>query len=105
MMRTQRQKAPAVQAAPRPTETAPPILPWRDFLSLDIRSLALMRIGLGLVLLGDWIQRLPDLYAHATDAGVMPRSLAGRLPVVPISIHFYSGELWYQALLAGIALL
>jgi hypothetical protein len=105
-MRTQRQKAPAAQTAPPPTGAAQSILPWRDFLSLDIRSLAVMRIGLGLVLLGDWLQRLPDLSAHATDTGVMPRSLVAGLPLVPpISIHFYSGEVWYQALLAGIALI
>jgi hypothetical protein len=37
---------------------------------------------------------------------MMPRSLVSGIPTVqPISIHFYSGELWYQALLAGIALL
>ena len=51
-----------------------PLLPWwqRPF-AIDLRSLALVRIGLGLLLLADLIFRWPDLVAHYSDSGVLPR--------------------------------
>jgi hypothetical protein len=42
---------------------------------LDVRSLALFRICLALLLIGDLLYRGQDLQAHYTDAGVMPLSL------------------------------
>ncbi len=40
------------------------VLPLKEFFSLDVRSLALFRIGLGIMILLDWIDRLPDLAAQ-----------------------------------------
>ncbi|MGL4550833.1 MAG: hypothetical protein ACRC33_06570, partial [Gemmataceae bacterium] len=81
-----------------------PFLPYRDFFALDVRSLALFRVLMATLLLLDWVCRLPDLSAHYTDAGVLPRDL---LPdgVLSFSVHLFSGDYWYQAALAGLAIL
>ena len=42
-------------------------LPVREFFTLDIRSLALMRIGLAVVLLIDWLDRLPAMLAACEE--------------------------------------
>jgi hypothetical protein len=79
------------------------ILPLREFFSLDLRSLALLRVGLAFMLILDWLDRLPDLYAHYSDAGIVPRHVITGLH--PVSIHMFSGETWFQAVLAVIALI
>jgi hypothetical protein len=60
---------------------------------LDLRSLALMRIALGSVLLFDLLFRALYLEAHYTDAGVLPRSalLDESSLFFSISIYFISG--------------
>ena len=79
-----------------------PLIPWREIVSLDLRSLAALRIGLGALLVLDWVDRLPDLRAHYSDAGVMPRhALDG---ILPLSIHLFSGATWFQGALAGVAI-
>jgi hypothetical protein len=77
-------------------------LPLREFFSLDVRSLAVFRIGLGLCLISDWLDRVPDLRAHYSDAGIVPR--AALTDPGPITIHFFSGEPWFQGLLVAVAL-
>ena len=47
----------------------------REIFSLDLRSLALFRLGLGLVLVFDLCSRLGDVRAHYTDYGILPRVL------------------------------
>ncbi len=42
---------------------------------LDLRSLALFRIGLAALILGDLIWRARDLRAFYTDFGVLPRAV------------------------------
>lgn len=42
---------------------------------IDVRSLALFRICLALVMIGDLLYRAQDLSAHYTDAGVLPIAL------------------------------
>lgn len=93
----------ATKPQPRPDTPPPSVVPFRDFFSLDIRSLAVFRIALALVLIADWLDRLPDLYTLYSDHGIVPREAITGL--VPISVHFYSGEVWYQGVLVGIALL
>lgn len=67
---------------------------------LDLRSLALFRIGLALVVLADLIIRAGDLTAHYTDAGVMPRSLlATILKPWYWSVHALGGQTWFQVIL------
>ena len=58
--------------------------------------MALFRIGLGLTLLVDLAGRWPDLVAHYTDDGVLPRSIA---PVYTISVHGLDGSATYAGLL------
>lgn len=69
--------------------------------SLDLRSLALFRIALGSVLLGDLIWRAGDLTVFYTDFGVLPRAalLDKFSPAQRFSIHMMSGQLVVQALL------
>jgi hypothetical protein len=66
------------------------------FFGLDLRSLALFRIGLGLTLLADLAGRWPDLVAHYTDAGVLPHNVT---PVYTISIHGLFGSATYEGFL------
>src|SRR5262245_4246164 len=87
--------------APRSTGVAG-FLPVKEFFTLDVRSLALFRIGLGVMILLDWIERLPDLKRHYSDDGIVPRSVITGMQ--PISIHLYHGSVWFQAILAGIAI-
>jgi hypothetical protein len=78
-------------------------LPLRDLFSLDLRSLAVLRIGLAFLLFLDWFDRLPDLGAHYSDAGIVPRdSVVG---LNSISLHLFHGSVWFQAILAGFAFL
>ena len=69
---------------------------------IDPRSLALFRVALALVLLGDLWLRINNLPAFYTDAGVLPRAaqieLFAHLPNL-ISFHMMSGTLWVTALL------
>lgn len=46
----------------------------RELFAIDLRSMAAFRVGLALVVLFDLAVRLPDLGAHYTDAGIIPRS-------------------------------
>jgi len=73
-------------------------LNFLEAFSLDLRSLALFRIGLGLVIIADVFLRLRDLSAHYTDDGVLPvQSLM--LPGVsywPFNLAIWNGSLSYQ---------
>lgn len=61
--------------------------------SLDIRSLAIFRMGLGLILLMDLAGRLPNLTAFYTDAGILPRSFV-------LKEYFHEG-VWSLHVLGG----
>ena len=73
--------------------------------SLDLRSLALFRIALGAVLLGDLIWRAQDVLVFYTDFGVLPRAalLDKFSPPARFSIHMMSGQLIFQAMLFFVA--
>ncbi len=60
---------------------------------LDLRSLALMRIGVGLLLLLDLADRARDLADFYTDSGVLPRGLLTQEYWNPAwwSLHLYNG--------------
>ena len=73
---------------------------------LDLRSLALFRIGLAALIIGDLIWRARDLHAFYTDFGVLPRAVlldrfADRWL---ISLHLLSGEALVQALMFVLAM-
>lgn len=83
---------------------------WERFkgtFALDLRSLALLRILLGFMLLLDLVLRAPDLTAHYTDAGLVPRDLQFHLGQrhhpFRFSLHMLSGELSFQISLFIIA--
>src|SRR5690349_250313 len=69
-----------------------------DVFGLDLRSLALMRIVLAILLLCDIAVRYSDLEAHYSDDGVLPLHtlLAYNLP---LSVHLSDGSVGYQAVL------
>ena len=80
---------------------------FKDLLSLDVRSLALFRISIALVLFADLIARSRDMLAHYTDVGILPRATAitefsqyGFL-----SLHFLGGTIVSQSALFVIAAL
>src|SRR5262249_1019065 len=75
----------------------------RQVFGLDLRSLALFRVCLALVLLWDLLVRAGDLRAHYTDQGILP---VANVPVTsPISVHNLNGPFGYQASLFVIAAL
>jgi hypothetical protein len=78
--------------------------PFDQFITLDVRSLALFRILLAMLLLLDWGDRIPDLEAHYSDAGVVPREIL-KNSMYAFSIHLFSGEVWCQAVLVGVGML
>lgn len=76
---------------------------WADLLGADLRSLALFRVAIALVVLLDLSMRAMDLGAHYTDAGVLRRSdlldTFGWLHVWPLCVHLCGGALWSAALI------
>src|SRR5262245_38308050 len=86
------------------TTTGEKFLSWfpvHDFFSLDLRSLALFRIGLGIMLLQEWLNRFTDLRLHYSDDGMLPRSaFSGQ--GIPISIFMLSGSPWYVGALMAV---
>ena len=82
---------------------------WRERLvklfSVDLRSLAVLRIALGVLLLVDLYGRSANLTAHYTDQGVLPRSLLFESEGFRayLSLHALSGSLIWQAVLFGLA--
>ena len=101
-----------IPRAPRPKRLRiliKPILGLASYLrraySLDLRSLALFRVGLALVLIGDLIARACDLTVFYTDWGILPRAALLENFSLPerFSIHLMSGQLLFQAALFVIA--
>ena len=68
--------------------------------SIDLRSLALMRIMLALLILVDLVLRSRFMTLFYTDAGILPRA---KWVVVNnkwyLSLHAASGDLWWQIVL------
>src|SRR5215211_5294063 len=65
----------------------------------DLRSLALFRIVLALLVLIDLTNRVTDFYAHYTDAGILPRTvlLEEVLSRWAFSVNLMNGEPLFQA--------
>jgi len=74
---------------------------------LDVRSLALMRICFGMVLVADLLVALTNAQVFYSDDGVLPRSLlmerAWHHPWA-WSLHVWSGSVWWQQVLLGLAI-
>jgi hypothetical protein len=67
---------------------------WREIFGVDLRSLALFRMGLAACVLADLAARAPDLVALYGDAGVLPRELlqARYGSAVYLSAHYWAGS-------------
>ena len=72
---------------------------------IDTRSLAIFRVGLGVILLLDLGLRTRFFGALLTDAGVLPRATLATAPWEPWawSLHAVSGGGWWQAALFAVA--
>lgn len=77
----------------------------RNVFGADLRSLAVMRVGVAAVLIADLFQRLPTLRAHYTDLGVISRSLLSEGPSAGWSLYRITGSLAGVAVLWGLSLL
>jgi hypothetical protein len=80
----------------------------REVFGLDLRSLALFRVLLALLVLCDVVGRFGDLEAHYGEAGVLPLALvptpgmgAGDV-LLPFSLHLISAATWYQGTLLAL---
>jgi hypothetical protein len=67
----------------------------------DLRSLALLRVVLALLVLADLTNRATDLRQHYTDTGVLPRTALIEQVLSPwaFSLNLMNGQLFFQALL------
>ena len=72
---------------------------------LDYRSLALMRIGIGVTILLDLIQRSTSLFVHYSDQGILPRAdyLDKWYNKWYVSLHMASGMAGFEGVLFVIA--
>ncbi len=100
----------AIKSASSSITTIEHVQPWwqkklYQLFGADIRSLALLRVGVGALLLADLINRSKDLVAHYSDFGVLPRQALLDLASNPwyFSFHSISGAWEIQALLFIIA--
>jgi hypothetical protein len=78
-----------------------------DIFGADLRSLAVFRIVLALLVLADLANRATDLYQHYADAGVLPRTVLVEEVLSPwvFSLNLMNGGSFFQALLFGVAAL
>lgn len=79
----------------------------KETFSVDLRSLALLRMGLGAIIMGDLFIRSLDLQMFYTDAGVMPRSvlLEKFLNPARFSLYLIDGSTWFGVVLFCLAFL
>ncbi len=77
----------------------------KSVFTLDLKALALMRIGMGIVVILDLCIRFSDIKAHYSDQGLLPLDLLFKRAWDPwnISIHVISGLWQVQAILFAIA--
>lgn len=71
-----------------------------EMFGIDLRSMALYRVLLGILLLGEIVARLVDVRAFYTDDGIAPQSI---IPAdIPISLHMMDGSLNWQLILFAV---
>lgn len=76
----------------------------REMLSIDVRALAVFRVGLAVTLLFDLYYRSWFLTAHYTDLGVLPRDVANAYAGGLVgSFYMLGGSGWFVAILFGVA--
>ncbi len=79
----------------------------KKIFSLDLRSLALFRIGIASIILWDLVLRALYLKDHYTDLGVLPRGtlIDKFMSEWTFSLHLLNGQFYFQATLFIIAAL
>ncbi|MBA3722983.1 MAG: HTTM domain-containing protein [Parachlamydiaceae bacterium] len=79
----------------------------KELFGIDIRSLALFRIGLSLVLLRDLIIRFQDITAHYSDMGLLPRDMLIEKvsEAWHVSLHLANGTPEFQYVLFILSLI
>src|SRR3712207_3360366 len=89
-----------------PTRKSWPVSEWLrtkavEVFGADLRSLAVFRIVLALLVLADLANRATDLRQHYTDAGVLPRTALVQEGLTPwaFSLNLMNGRLFFQVLL------
>ena len=72
-----------------------------ELAGIDIRSLAALRIAIGILVILDLILRSRDLEAFYTDSGILPRTLliSKYISQWNISIHLINGNIYSQQIL------
>lgn len=75
----------------------------RELFSIDIRSLALARIGIATMLLVDLIDRGRYIDEFYTDAGFMPRDVYAQVDASALSYHLLGGSSLYESALFVVA--
>jgi predicted DCC family thiol-disulfide oxidoreductase YuxK len=80
-----------------------PLSSFKEIFGCDLRTLALFRMAIALILITDLVCRAHDLTAHYTDRGVLPRpdliSVFGWRP----SLHLMGGSALFEGILFVIA--
>lgn len=75
-----------------------------EIFGVDLRTLALFRVGLGTLILLSTAGRARDLVAHYTDFGVMPRAFVMEmLPPGSWSLHLANGTALFEGILFAAA--
>ncbi len=76
----------------------------QQLFGIDLRSLAVFRISIALIIIVDLITRAVDLESHYTDRGVLPIDrVIERSPKWRVSVHLLNGSIEFQAALFIIA--
>ena len=76
----------------------------QELFGMDLRSLAIFRISIALIIIVDLIARASDLESHYTDRGVLPIDrVIEHSPKWRVSVHLLNGSIEFQATLFIIA--
>ena len=76
----------------------------QQLFGIDLRSLAIFRISIALIIIVDLITRATDLESHYTDRGVLPIDrVIEHSPKWRVSVHLLNGSIEFQAALFIIA--
>lgn len=78
-----------------------------SIITFDTRSLALLRVCIGCIIILDILSRIPDAVAFYTDDGFLPRSviISQYSHISRWSVYFVSGNIWFVYGVMGLALL
>jgi hypothetical protein len=76
----------------------------QELFGMDLRSLAIFRVSIALIIIVDLIARASDLESHYTDRGVLPIDrVIEHSPKWRVSVHLLNGSIEFQATLFIIA--